>query len=118
MVYCQLEQSQGEAAGEDENINVVELKIFPTETSQSMPNPLSRPLSLTRSLQFTVDDIFEALSHCASLHPDPNAVLDDPEDEAFYDGDFEPFNGDDGEELSEVGRVRSDFVNNSRYQPY
>lgn len=65
----------------------------------------SYPPFLKRSPPFAVDDIFEALSYCASLHPDPNAVLDDPEDDAFYDGDFEPFTGDDGEELSEVGRV-------------
>lgn len=69
-------------------------------------------------LSRAVDDIFEALSYCASLHPDPNGNLDDPEDDAFYEGDFEPFNGDDGEELSEVGRVRSNFTNDSRYQPY
>lgn len=118
MVYCQLEQSQGEAVGEDENINVVELKIFPHETSQSTHNSQLTSSFSDSFPMIAVDDIFEALSYCASLHPDPNAVLNDPEDDAFYDGDFEPFNGDDGEELSEVGRVRSDFVNNSRYQPY
>jgi nucleotide-sensitive chloride channel 1A len=31
---------------------------------------------------------------------------------------FETFTGEEGDELSEVGRVRSDFVNNSRYAPY
>lgn len=45
--------------------------------------------------------------------------LGEGDDEAFYEGDFEAFTGDDGEELSEVGRVRSNFANpNSRYQPY
>jgi nucleotide-sensitive chloride channel 1A len=67
-----------------------------------------------------VDPIFEALSACASLHPDPQGS-DEDEDE-FIDlensGDFEVFTGAEGEELSEVGRVRSDFANNNRYQPY
>jgi chloride channel, nucleotide-sensitive, 1A len=67
-----------------------------------------------------VDDIFEALSHCASLHPDANSDMDD-DDDAFIDADeegFEVFTGAEGEELSEVGRVRSDFISNSRYAPY
>lgn len=29
-----------------------------------------------------------------------------------------PFTGDNGEELSEVGRVRSNFANQSRFNPY
>ena len=63
--------------------------------------------------------IFEALSLCASLHPDPNVSEDDDLDEAFVDESaFEMFAGGEGEELSEVGRVRSDFVNNSRFAPY
>lgn len=74
-------------------------------------------------LLVTVDPIFEALSICASLHPDPQGSDDeDPDDDAFINldniGEFEVFTGAEGEELSEVGRVRSDFVNNSRYQPY
>lgn len=63
--------------------------------------------------------IFEAMSLCASLHPDPNVSDDDDLDEAFMDESaFETFTGEEGDELSEVGRVRSDFVNNSRYAPY
>ncbi|KAF8313689.1 hypothetical protein DL93DRAFT_2081022 [Clavulina sp. PMI_390] len=99
MIYCQLEQASAAETADDENIDVIELKIFPSEASQ-------------------IDDIFEALSYCASLHPDPNMEQEDDADEAFYNGDFEPFNGDDGEELSEVGRVRSNFVNDNRFQPY
>jgi chloride channel, nucleotide-sensitive, 1A len=67
-----------------------------------------------------VEAIFEALSICASLHPDPN-IDEDGDDDAFIDasnGDFEVFDGSEEQELSEVGRVRSDFVNNSRYAPY
>jgi nucleotide-sensitive chloride channel 1A len=67
-----------------------------------------------------VDTIFELLSTCASLHPDPATASDD--DEAFMDpsteAQFEVFDGTAGEELSEVGRVRSDYINNARYAPY
>lgn len=71
----------------------------------------------------SVESIFEALSLCASLHPDPAGEDDmDDDDDAFIDADenspFEIFNGTDGEELSEVGRVRSNFLNDNRYAPY
>ena len=68
-----------------------------------------------------MEPIFEALSLCASLHPDPVGADDmDDDDDAFIDanGTLETFDGDEGQELSEVGRVRSDFINNSRYAPY
>jgi nucleotide-sensitive chloride channel 1A len=66
-----------------------------------------------------VESIFEAMSLCASLHPDPNISDEDDLDDAFMDESaFETFTGEEGDELSEVGRVRSDFVNNSRYAPY
>ena len=68
----------------------------------------------------TVDTIFEYLSTCASLHPDPATGSDD--DEAFIDpsteAQFDVFNGTADQELSEIGRVRSDYINNSRYTPY
>ena len=71
-----------------------------------------------------MEAIFEALSQCAALHPDPQ---DDEEEDDLLDEDafvdlngstFETFNGDENEELSEVGRVRSDFINDNRYAPY
>ena len=67
-----------------------------------------------------MESIFEALSQCASLHPDPLGEEDDLDD-AFLDVNgttFETFTGDENEELSEVGRVRSDFINNNRFAPY
>lgn len=68
-----------------------------------------------------MEPIFEALSQCAALHPDPQN-LDDDMDDAFTDAldgsTFETFTGDEEQELSEVGRVRSNFVNSSRYAPY
>ena len=67
-----------------------------------------------------MEPIFEALSQCASLHPDPRTEEDDLDD-AFIDINgttFDTFTGDENEELSEVGRVRSDFINDNRYAPY
>ena len=72
-----------------------------------------------------MDDLFKAISDCGSLHPDPQPEgsemggLDD-DDDAFIDPDVEAFQQVDGDEteLTEAGRVRSDFVNNNRYQPY
>jgi nucleotide-sensitive chloride channel 1A len=67
-----------------------------------------------------VESIFDALSVCAALHPDKDSGSDDgAADDAFIDAStFETFTGDEGEELSEVGRVRSDFLNDNRYTPY
>lgn len=68
-----------------------------------------------------MEPIFEALSLCAALHPDPQES-DDDMDDAFVDaaegGRFETFTGDEAQELSEVGRVRSNFINDNRYAPY
>lgn len=68
-----------------------------------------------------MEPIFEALSLCAALHPDPQES-DDDMDDAFVDaaegGSFETFTGDEAQELSEVGRVRSNFINDNRYAPY
>ena len=59
------------------------------------------------------------MSFCASLHPDPNLSEEEELDgDIVSDDPFETLTGEGDEELSEVGRVRSDFVNNSRYAPY
>ncbi|KAF8968030.1 regulator of volume decrease after cellular swelling-domain-containing protein [Flammula alnicola] len=104
-IYCQLDESigteNGVAADDDAVTDMRELTIVPQ-------NPES------------LEAIFEALSQCASLHPDPQGDEDDL-DEAFVDlngSPFETFNGDENEELSEVGRVRSDFLNDNRFAPY
>lgn len=59
---------------------------------------------------------------CAALHPDPPGSDDEDDfDEALIDtpdGSFEVFTGTEDEELSEVGRVRADFINNNRFTPY
>lgn len=91
-----------------------------------------------------MNKIFRDLSDCSSLHPDVEDSdemgvgldvghgvkmdMDGEEgvevDEALVDTDVETIQalaaqGVDSElELSEAGRVRSDFVNDSRYKPY
>ncbi|KIJ52654.1 hypothetical protein M422DRAFT_26224 [Sphaerobolus stellatus SS14] len=104
-IYCQLDESPQNQHGQDEDTDDVtemrELKLIPTDPSSLEP-------------------LFEGLSICAALHPDPQDK-DDDMDDAFLDaneGRFETFTGDEGQELSEVGRVRTDFINNSRYAPY
>jgi nucleotide-sensitive chloride channel 1A len=67
-----------------------------------------------------VEPIFEALSLCASLNPDA-VVSEDDLDDAFVsveDNAIPLFTGDEDEELSEIGRVRSDFFNDNRFMPY
>ncbi|PCH42637.1 hypothetical protein WOLCODRAFT_89932 [Wolfiporia cocos MD-104 SS10] len=104
-IYCQLDDpptaDDGGQLGEDEGSEMKELVIVPSPGS--------------------LDTIFENLSICASLHPDPASLSDGLDDDAFVNADgngLEAFDGDESQELSEVGRVRSNFVNNSRYAPY
>ncbi|KAI0806031.1 regulator of volume decrease after cellular swelling-domain-containing protein [Irpex lacteus] len=106
-IYCQLDESTATPDGhadEEETTEMRELTIIPKAATALEP-------------------IFEALSICAALHPDPaDADGMDDDDDAFIDADenspFETFTGADGEELSEVGRVRSNFVNDNRFAPY
>ncbi|KAI0701220.1 regulator of volume decrease after cellular swelling-domain-containing protein [Cytidiella melzeri] len=106
-IYCQLDESTAIPDGnadEEETAEMRELTIVPKEATALEP-------------------IFEALSVCAALHPDPAGEDDmDDDDDAFIDADenspFEAFDGADGEELSEVGRVRNNFINDNRFAPY
>lgn len=121
-IYCQLDESapSPENSGDDVDTEMRELTIVPQA-------PTARTLDVSIQLDShmltrkTVEPIFEALSICAALHPDPADELDD-DDDAFIDVDgdspFETFTGADGEELSEVGRVRSNFINDNRFAPY
>jgi nucleotide-sensitive chloride channel 1A len=66
-------------------------------------------------MQIIVEAIFEALSHCAALHPDPVDPNDmDEDDDAFVstDADF------DEQEMSEAGRVRKEPLSDHRQAPY
>ncbi|KAI0926295.1 hypothetical protein AcW1_008504 [Taiwanofungus camphoratus] len=104
-IYCQLDENVATVnerqADDDVAGEMSELVIIPKDSSALEP-------------------IFENLSICASLHPDPASLSDDMDD-AFLDENedaFETFTGDEDQELSEVGRVRSDFINDNRYAPY
>lgn len=85
----------------------------------------SHVLMLTPQDPASLDPIFEALSYCASLHPDPQGSIDgdddDDNDDAFIDPDttaFEVFTGDEGEELSEVGRAALAHLEGIIHDPY
>ncbi|KAI9001522.1 regulator of volume decrease after cellular swelling-domain-containing protein [Trametes punicea] len=106
-IYCQLDDAAATQIDEQ-----------PQNDDEDIP-PM-RELSIIPKDSTALEPLFEALSFCASLHPDPDAENDmDDDDDAFVDpGEFETFNGDNDQELSEVGRVRSDFLNNSRFAPY
>ncbi|KAH6909073.1 regulator of volume decrease after cellular swelling-domain-containing protein [Coprinopsis sp. MPI-PUGE-AT-0042] len=108
-IYCQLdEESTAENGagndaqdGEEEYTDMRELNIIP-----SSPEAL--------------EPIFEALSHCASLHPDPLSDDDMEDDSAFIakDSPFEVFTGDGDEELSEVGKAALAHLESILDNPY
>ncbi|EPQ54311.1 hypothetical protein GLOTRDRAFT_62865 [Gloeophyllum trabeum ATCC 11539] len=107
-IYCQLDESapqvDGEGAAGGEGA-MRELSIIPQSASALEP-------------------IFEALSLCASLHPDPDPDddMDDDDGDAFIDaaeeGNFEVFTGGEGEELSEVGRAALEHLESIIYDPH
>ncbi|KIK59797.1 hypothetical protein GYMLUDRAFT_59920 [Collybiopsis luxurians FD-317 M1] len=102
------DEDDGEEGGEEEEDNEDEMDM--------------RELHIIPANVEALEPIFEALSVCAALHPDPPGSDDEDDfDEAFIDapGDsFEVFSGTEDEELSEVGKVRGDFINDNRYAPY
>ncbi|EJF55842.1 hypothetical protein DICSQDRAFT_150737 [Dichomitus squalens LYAD-421 SS1] len=103
-IYCQLDEPAEADAPADED-----------EDASSMRELVIIPKNLS-----SLEPIFESLSFCASLHPDPNDEDEmDDDDDAFVDpGEFDTFNGNVDQELSEVGKVRGDFLNNNRFNPY
>lgn len=124
LIYCQLDElaeelEAGESSENDEAADMRELNIIPSNHASRKFCKGQNDLHMLIVANRSVELIFEAMSLCASLHPDPNVSEDDDLDDALVDESaFETFTGEEGEELSEVGRVRSDFVNNSRYAPY
>ncbi|KAK7051020.1 hypothetical protein VNI00_005132 [Paramarasmius palmivorus] len=112
-IYCQLDETSVETVGnsdtagnvegdEEEDMDMRELNIVPQNTDALEP-------------------IFEALSICAALHPDPPGSDDDGDVEAFIDapddGEFEVFTGDEEQELSEVGRAALAHLESIIYDP-
>ncbi|KAJ3880993.1 regulator of volume decrease after cellular swelling-domain-containing protein [Lentinula edodes] len=121
-IYCQLDESSAKAMemlnpSTDESDEEDENEEEETQEDMDM-----RVLNIVPSRVESLDPIFEALSLCAALHPDPPGSDDEEDfDEALIDAPddtFEVFTGTEDEELSEVGRVRGDFINDNRYAPY
>ncbi|KAG5350562.1 hypothetical protein C0989_010426 [Termitomyces sp. Mn162] len=103
-IYCQLDAGPApDADAEDEGADTLlqELSIIPQD-----------PTSL--------EQIFEALSTCAALHPDPNVDLDDDDDATIdpLSTPFETFNGSADEESSEVGRAALAHIESIIYDPF
>ena len=127
-VYCQLDESDpsgatnGEEENDEEDTEMTEMKIIPSDpASGEHYYPVSRPHLDIHPNPLKVEPIFEALSQCAALHPDPNGDGADDPDWMDERSGFATFDGTTEEELSEVGRVRSDLTHSSqsaRFQPY
>jgi chloride channel, nucleotide-sensitive, 1A len=127
-IYCQLDEAQAleEEPTQDEEteLEMRELRIIPP-TADSCESCVDLFASHSYFLYFSpVEPIFEALSRCASMNPDPDSEDGSEFNDAYVDadettqiGNFEVFNGTEEEELSEVGRVRND-PKNARYAPY
>ncbi|KAF8428833.1 regulator of volume decrease after cellular swelling-domain-containing protein [Boletus edulis BED1] len=105
-IYCQLDESNTSTP--------------PDDTSEDVTENQMRELTIVPPNPELLEPIFEAMSLCASLHPDPNVSEEDDEFEGDFvsDSHFETLDGEEGEELSQVGRVRSDFANDNRFAPY
>ncbi|PFH53131.1 hypothetical protein AMATHDRAFT_138305 [Amanita thiersii Skay4041] len=123
-VYCQLHEATAEA----QNVNGTAPPIATedeTETEVDIAGDEEgytdmRELNIIPQNLAALDPIFEALSQCASLHPDPD---DDDEDDndAFIqpgDGEFQIFNGDEQQELSEVGRAALTHLESIIHNPF
>lgn len=111
-VYCQLDEGTQTDSDDDSDLVMRELSITPRNPASRVSSP---PTSLFLVDDLAVNSIFEALSACASLHPDPDTSDDDS---AFISSDaFTPFNGTE-DELTDAGRVRSDAVHRARFAPY
>ncbi|KAL4259323.1 pICln family protein [Pleurotus pulmonarius] len=106
-IYCQLDDA------------VPSSHPAPKDQDQEDDDDVSemREMNIIPSAAASLEPIFEALSLCASLHPDPRDSEDDPmdadADDAFIapgHSPFETFTGDPDQELSEVGRAALDHL--------
>ncbi|KAF9526359.1 regulator of volume decrease after cellular swelling-domain-containing protein [Crepidotus variabilis] len=109
-IYCQLDETIGGISAVPNNG-----AILPDGEENEQEDSDMRELTIVPQTPSSLESIFEALSHCASLHPDPL----DSEDELGGEGDadafvdssnFETFNGDEAQELSEVGRAALEYM--------
>lgn len=85
-VYLQIELSDGETGGDE--FDTVELIIIPQHTSE-VTTTITGPTSETQKL-------FEAISECSNLNPDPVDSDDENADNAeriIFEGDYQPVEG-------------------------
>lgn len=100
-IYCQLDEAPPEGGPDTDESNspMRELKIVPERAE-------------------ALDSIFESMSVCAALHPDPDDEID-ANDDAFLDAsNFEAFDGSTDQELSEVGRAALQHLEAIIYDPF
>ncbi|KAF9243557.1 regulator of volume decrease after cellular swelling-domain-containing protein [Melanogaster broomeanus] len=102
-IYCQLDETAGGPLADEASEDLSDM----------------RELSIVPQNYASLEPIFEAMSLCASLHPDPNMSEDDDPDDAFISTDqFETFDGEEGEELSDVGRAALAHLESIIYDPF
>jgi len=100
-IYCQLDETPtGDRTGNDgDDSPMRELRIIPERVEALEP-------------------IFESMSGCAALHPDPEEEIDE-NDSAFVDpSNFEVFNDDADQELSQVGRAALEHLESIIDNPF
>ncbi|KAG5461256.1 MAG: regulator of volume decrease after cellular swelling-domain-containing protein, partial [Olpidium bornovanus] len=89
-IYCQLD---GDDFDENNVEQPTEVRFVPENSESGMSEDLGAALSL-EGVTAAFDDVYQALSHCASLHPDRDSTGDDSEgaDDAptVYFADGEP----------------------------
>jgi chloride channel, nucleotide-sensitive, 1A len=139
-IYCQVDESEAledndEMEGETREVIIIpsnpDARELGSDLSLSYLWPLRGSLlTLPLSLRPAVDKIFETLSACAALHPPPATSAAgmfgglDSDSMVYADANGNlvgpGVDGGDEEEVepSSAGRVRSDFVGNTRKGPY
>ncbi|GLB40669.1 putative regulator of volume decrease after cellular swelling [Lyophyllum shimeji] len=117
-IYCQLDESTPNVEGAPAPAAVVD---------DEEDTPL-RELSILPQAPEALEPIFDALSQCAALHPDREA-LEDAQEGEFTNGDetwidtagpdsaYSTFTGDEAQELSEVGRAALEHLESIMYDP-
>ncbi|KAG8213160.1 regulator of volume decrease after cellular swelling-domain-containing protein [Butyriboletus roseoflavus] len=102
-IYCQLDETDSSSPSDEAYEDLTEM----------------RELMIVPQNPDSLEPIFEAMSLCASLHPDPNLSEEDELDGDFVsDNAFETFTGEEGEELSEVGRAALAHLESITHDPF
>ncbi|KAK2460936.1 hypothetical protein APHAL10511_007406 [Amanita phalloides] len=116
-IYCQLDEETNAAA---ERLSHTDLNGTANEEDEEGNDDYSpmRELCIIPQDSQALETIFEALSQCASLHPDPED-FDEDEDALIDPGvNADIFDGNEDEELSEVGRAALAHLDSIIYNPF